>query len=87
MSYMMKADVASLRRYESALETFKNQIQKKCSALESDIAAYGKFMQDEKSQKALQDAKTACEDVKNCLTDVDATLATVRDLIIDISNA
>lgn len=86
MSHMLMMDVASLSQYEVALEEFKASITKHCNELELDISTYGQYMQDAKSQKAIQDTKAACEDVKRCLGHVDNALALVRDLKTGINN-
>lgn len=86
MSNMIIMDVASLSAYEAALEEFKASIQKHCNQLESDINTYGKFMQDDKSQKAISDTRGACAEVLRCLGHVDNTLDMVRNLKAAISN-
>lgn len=86
MSNMLMMDLASLTKYEAALEEFKSNIQKHCNDLESDINTYGKFMQDAKSQKAIGDTQAACADVKRCLGHVDNALDLVRSLKTAISN-
>ena len=86
MSNMLIMDLASLSRYEAALEEFKASIQKHCNDLESDINTYGRYMQDAKSQKAIKDTQDACADVKRCLGHVDNALDMVRTLKTAISN-
>lgn len=86
MSNMLIMDLASLSKYEAALEEFKASIQKHCNDLELDINTYGKYMQDAKSQKAISDTKAACNDVKRCLGHVDNALDMIRSLKTDISN-
>ena len=86
MSNMLIMDLASLSKYEAALEEFKANIQKHCNDLESDINTYGKYMQDAKSQKAIKDTQDACADVKRCLGHVDNALDMVRNLKAAISN-
>lgn len=86
MSNMLIIDLASLSAYEVALEEFKASIQKHCNELEANINAYGKYMQDAKSQKAISDTQAACADVKRCLGHVDNALDMVRDLKNKINN-
>lgn len=86
MSNMLIMDVASLSAYEEALEEFKASIQKHCNELQSKINTYGKFMQDAKSQKAINDTCDACADVLRCLGHVDNALDMVRNLKAAISN-
>lgn len=86
MSHMLQIDVASLSKYEAALEEFKASIQKHCAQLEADINTYGQFMKDEKSQKAIQDTKGTCTEIQRCLGHVDNALDMVRTLKTMVSN-
>ena len=86
MSHMINVDIASLSRYENALEEFKSSIQKHCSDLENDINTYGKYMQDVKSQKAISDTQATCAEVKRCLGHIDNALELVRYMKAKISN-
>lgn len=80
MANMIIADIASLSKFEQALELFKLNIKGHCAELENGISECGKYMKDEASQAALKGASDTIIDITRCLGDVDNALDYIREL-------
>ena len=79
--------LAELKAFESALETFKDNILQHCRNLEDGISGCQQFMKDQPSQKALQDGQMLCDDIKSCLNPTEKLLDKIRNMISIMNSA
>ena len=81
MGDMTNMDLQALRSFESALESFKMNIENHCMTMESGISECSKFMLDANSQKALKNGQQICQDIRTCLKPTENVLGIVRSYI------
>ncbi len=59
--------LSELREFAEALETFKDNIEKRCRNMESGMNSCSQFMKDEVSKQLLGKAGQAVADIRECL--------------------
>ena len=76
----------ALRAFEQALIRFEESLIAHCRKMEGGIEGCRKFMKDENSIKALNNAMNICAEIRTCINPTENVLQRVRTLIQNMSS-